>query len=256
MATDIYRRVSELAADKRKNMSPKQFFESDEYTLYLKKKAENIISGSFHELRRQGFNVREKEEKKLIRSLNVVSVWDPNSTDTAYCEHSPYGYTIFINTGNDLILRAQDLDAMHWCVTGLLYHEIGHLLYTDYPSLRAWTNQKNDEYNEKALNAFSYFAKTAMNDYTMEDIDPEQLINHYIRAEVVHTKVPSNKDPNKEVTFANLGDKSPADGFDTEPVARALTLGNGNNAAPKAAPKTQTASAPAKTGLDIDALLG
>ena len=95
---------------------------------------------------------------------------------------------------------------------------------------------KNDEYNEKALNAFSYFAKTAMNDYTMEDIDPEQLINHYIRAEVVHTKVPSNKDPNKEVTFANLGDKSPADGFDTEPVARALTLGNGNNAAPKAAP--------------------
>lgn len=98
--------------------------------------------------------------------------------------------------------------------------------------------------------------KTAMNDYTMEDIDPEQLINHYIRAEVVHTKVPSNKDPNKEVTFANLGDKSPADGFDTEPVARALTLGNGNNAAPKAAPKTQTASAPAKTGLDIDALLG
>lgn len=141
MATDIYRRVSELAADKRKNMSPKQFFESDEYTLYLKKKAENIISGSFHELRRQGFNVSEKEEKKLIRSLNVVSVWDPNSTDTAYCEHSPYGYTIFINTGNDLILRAQDLDAMHWCVTGLLYHEIGHLLYTDYPSLRAWTNQ-------------------------------------------------------------------------------------------------------------------
>ena len=34
---------------------------------------------------------------------------------------------------------------------------------------------KNDEYNEKALNAFSYFAKTAMNDYTMEDIDPEPV---------------------------------------------------------------------------------
>lgn len=141
MATDIYRRVSELAADKRKNMSPKKFFESGEYALYLKKKAANIISGSFHELRKQGFNVSEQEEKKIIRSLNVVSVWDPNSTDTAYCEHSPYGYTIFINTGNDLILRAQDLDAMHWCVTGLLYHEIGHLLYTDYPSLRAWMNQ-------------------------------------------------------------------------------------------------------------------
>lgn len=116
---------------------------------------------------------------------------------------------------------------------------------------------KNDEYNEKALDAFSYFAKTAMNDYTMEDIDPEQLIDHYICAEVVHTTVPSNKNPNKEVTFANLGDKCPADGFDTEPVARALTLGRGgNNTAPKAASKAQTASASAKTGLDIDALLG
>ncbi len=95
-----------------------------------------------------------------------------------------------------------------------------------------------------------------MNDYTMEDIDPEQLINHYIRAEVVHTKFRATKTRTREVTFANLGDKSPADGFDTESVARALTLGSGNNAAPKAAPKTQTASAPVKTGLDIDALLG
>ena len=111
-----------------------------------------------------------------------------------------------------------------------------------------------EEQREEALKVEKY-AKTAMNDYTMEDIDPKQLINHYIRAEIVHTKVPSNKDPNKEVTFANFGDKSPADGFDTEPVARALTLGNGNNTAPKATPKTQTASAPAKTGLDIDALL-
>lgn len=84
---------------------------------------------------------------------------------------------------------------------------------------------KNDELNEKALNAFSYFAKTAMGDFELEDIEPSELIDHYIEAEVVHTKVPSNKDPDKTVTFANLGDKSPADGFDEEPVARALTLG-------------------------------
>lgn len=110
-----------------------------------------------------------------------------------------------------------------------------------------------DEYNEGALNAFSFFAKTAMNDFTMEDIDPAQLINHYIRAEVLHTKTPSKKDPTKMVTFANLGDKSPADGFDTEPVARALELGNKNSA--PAQPR-KAASAPASTGLDIDALLG
>lgn len=116
---------------------------------------------------------------------------------------------------------------------------------------------KNDEPNEKALNAFSYFAKTAMGDYTLEDIDPMELIDHFIEAEVVHTKLPSNKDPNKTVTFANLGDKAPAEYFDTEPVSRALTLGKDKNAA-LAPQKQATAPAPAspKKGLDLDALLG
>ena len=121
---------------------------------------------------------------------------------------------------------------------------------------------KNDELNEKALNAFSYFAKTAMGDFSLEDIDPEELIDHFICAEVVHTKLPSNKDPNKTVTFANLGDKSPAEYFDTDPVARALTIGKegASAAAPqKTAPAAQTAPAQAAQvtkGLDLNALLG
>jgi hypothetical protein len=117
---------------------------------------------------------------------------------------------------------------------------------------------QNDEFDEKALNAFSYFAKTAMNDYSLEDVDPEELIDHYIRAEVVHTKLPSTKDPSKTVTFANLGDKSPADGFDTEATSRALTLGRENSGkAPAAtAPKQSTPAAESKKGLDLDSLLG
>ena len=126
---------------------------------------------------------------------------------------------------------------------------------------RFFIKDANDEFNEKALNAFSYFAKTAMNDYELEDIDPEELIDHYIWAEVVHTKVPSNKDPNKEVTFANLGDKAPADGFDTEPVSRALTIGRGDEkpkttAKPAAKPAKKAAPSTAKKGLDLDSLLG
>ena len=116
----------------------------------------------------------------------------------------------------------------------------------------------NDEPNEKALNAFSYFAKTAMGDFELEDIDPAELIDHYIEAEVIHTKLPSNKDPNKTVTFANLGDKSPADGFDEEPVARALTLGKdskGNKTAPATQPAQKPTSKPTG-GLDLDSLLG
>ena len=117
----------------------------------------------------------------------------------------------------------------------------------------------NGEPNEKALNAFSDFAKTVMGDFSLEDIDPAELVDHFICAEVVHTKLPSNKDPTKMVTFANLGDKSPAEYFDTEPVARALTLGKeGTSPAPKAATAAPApANAPtAAKGLDLDALLG
>ena len=121
---------------------------------------------------------------------------------------------------------------------------------------------QNDEINEKALNAFSFFAKTAMNDFSLEDVDPEELIDHYIRAEVVHTQLPSRKDPTKNVTFANLGDKSPADGFDTEPVARALSMiGEEGGTAPQQKPQAHVAQTPSpaaepKKGLDLDTLLG
>ncbi len=110
---------------------------------------------------------------------------------------------------------------------------------------------QNDEINEKALNAFSYFAKTIMNDFSLEDIDPEELINHYIRAEIIHMHAPSRKDPTKNVTFVNIGDKSPADYFDTEPVARALSM-TGDN---PSAMVSQSPVEPTK-GLDLDSLLG
>ena len=109
----------------------------------------------------------------------------------------------------------------------------------------------NDEPNEKALNAFSFFAKTALNDFTVTDIDHTDLINHYIRATVIHTKQPSRTDPTKTVTFANLDrDKTPADGFDKTPVPEALTMGSEK---PIQKPVQAAQSAPA---LDLDSLLG
>ena len=86
--------------------------------------------------------------------------------------------------------------------------------------------------NEKALGAFSFFAKTALNNFDIEDVDPEELVGHYLKAEVIHNKVPSTKDPSKMMTFVNLGSKSPADGFEGAPASK-----------PKA-------------GLDLSALLG
>ena len=72
--------------------------------------------------------------------------------------------------------------------------------------------------NEKALGAFSFFAKTALNNFDIEDVDPEELVGHYLRAEVIHNKVPSTKDPSKMMTFVNLGSTSPAAGFEGAPA--------------------------------------
>ena len=85
-------------------------------------------------------------------------------------------------------------------------------------------NQDNTP-NDRALSAFSFFAKTAMNDFDMEDVDPAELVGHYIRAEVIHKQVPSRNDPTKMTTFVNLGDKSPADGFEGAPAASTKPAG-------------------------------
>ena len=87
--------------------------------------------------------------------------------------------------------------------------------------------------NDRAMNAFSFFAKTALNDFDIEDVDPEELIGHYLKAEIVHRTQPNRNDPTKTVTFVNLGKKSPADGFE-----------GGAAAQPKA------------SGIDLSALLG
>ena len=104
----------------------------------------------------------------------------------------------------------------------------------------------NGSVNEKACNAFSYFAKTALNDFSLEEIDHNDLVGHYIKAEVVHTITPSTKDPSKTMTFANLTNKWVADGFDTTPVSKALTLGTET---------TETTEVKETKGLDLDSLL-
>ena len=68
--------------------------------------------------------------------------------------------------------------------------------------------------NQGALNAFTYMVKTAMQDWSIQEIDHKTLIGKYIKCEVKHNVVPSKKDPNKTLTFVNLGNKYKADGFE------------------------------------------
>ena len=90
--------------------------------------------------------------------------------------------------------------------------------------------------NEGACNAFSYFARMALNDTSRDAIDPSELVDRYVGSEVKHTVQPNKNDPTKTVTFANLtGEKWAASGFETSETSD---------------------TPPTSTGLDLNALLG
>lgn len=74
---------------------------------------------------------------------------------------------------------------------------------------------KSGEVNEGALRAFSYFAKTALNNYNLDEIDETDLIGCYITATVKHEEYNyTNKDgEEKSGKSARLNDYTVAYGF-------------------------------------------
>lgn len=72
---------------------------------------------------------------------------------------------------------------------------------------------KSGEINDGALRAFSYFAKTALNNYSLDEIDEQDLVGCYITATVKHEEFESNKEPGKMLKSARLSDYAVAVGF-------------------------------------------
>lgn len=110
---------------------------------------------------------------------------------------------------------------------------------------------KDGEPNQGGLNAFSYFAKVALNDFNLTEIDHEDLVGRFIRCEVDHEEVESNRNPGKMLKFVRLGDKESADGFDEEPAAP--TPAKKEKAAEKPA---TTAKSGGKKPFDLNSILG
>jgi len=110
--------------------------------------------------------------------------------------------------------------------------------------------------NDTAYSLFSWLARSAMGDRMITTVDPEKLVNKYIKANVTHSHVPSREVPGETVTFVNLRNYEHADGFTETPTERAMTLGNMDRTAPEP-PKEEPPKevvAP-KTAADLMALL-
>lgn len=94
----------------------------------------------------------------------------------------------------------------------------------------------NGEPNETARSVFSLFAKIALQNFDLEEIDHEDLVGCFIKCEVTHDVQPNKNDPSKNITFSRLGNKAQANGFEDEETAPAVPT-----------PKKTTPVAPAKT---------
>ena len=109
---------------------------------------------------------------------------------------------------------------------------------------------KDGEPNQGGLNAFSYFAKVALNDFSLSEIDHEDLIGCFIRCDVEHEEVESNRNPGKMLKFARLGDKESADGYDEAPAPAA------KQSPAKTTAPTQGKPAGGKKPFDLNSILG
>lgn len=70
--------------------------------------------------------------------------------------------------------------------------------------------------NTGAYNAFSFFAKTALNDMSLSEIDHEDLVGCYLDCLFEHETVDNKNKPGQTVTFARIVEKSPSAGWDED----------------------------------------
>lgn len=100
--------------------------------------------------------------------------------------------------------------------------------------------------NEGAYNAFSYFAKTALNNFDLTEIDHSDLIGHFIECDVEHDVQENKNKPGQSITFVRLTGKRPSEGW-----------GGSDNTVTTPAAKTALAASQTapKTPMDLAALL-
>lgn len=84
--------------------------------------------------------------------------------------------------------------------------------------------KNNGEVNEGALKAFSYFAKTALNNFSLDEIDEQDIVGCYITATVKHEEYSYERDgETKSGKSARLNDYAVAVGFGSGSKSEAPT---------------------------------
>jgi len=156
----------------------------------------------------------------------------------------PEGETVLYVTGVDYDEKWGKIE-IHFINADGSKHSERYKIYKD-----------NGDLNEPALNAFSWIARTILNDPSVEEIDPKSLAGHYVACTVYHEQYTGND--GKARTYAHIKDYDAADAFDRpmNDKARGIIGGKGIIHAPKVA-QVEQSEAPVKNDeeFDIDSFL-
>lgn len=133
---DVYGRIQDYIEEMKGDW--KTLFLSDAMGSFLRHYAENIFLGVFESLQLQGAMISPSLLETEMKRMKIERIFDPNSPiDTAGTASMNSHFTIVINGCGVLVNHADTVEEKFEIVTGLLVHEVGHRLFTDFPTGKA-----------------------------------------------------------------------------------------------------------------------
>lgn len=108
-----HKKIHRLIADEKSKITDEELFSSKAYAAYL-------------------MDIAEVATNRYKRKVKVRTAWDERpGADIAYTDNR----MIYINCGNCITSDYPTRELKHISLIGLVGHEIGHILYTDFASL-------------------------------------------------------------------------------------------------------------------------
>ena len=166
MARVNHKLVKQRLNEQRSKISDRQFFSS------------RLLAGHFEDLA-----AAQTRRYRYNRRVRVNLYWKPREKHVASTDNM----LIRINAGNSMVTKVKGRENRYQIVCGMLAHELGHVLYTDFLAAQTHTNYLGsyrwypyppdlkttaDARNEKA---FWNYVKT-----DPKNLEMVQMVSHYI----------------------------------------------------------------------------
>lgn len=132
-------RVNELIYEEKKKLSDEKFFKSGPFEEMVIRKLKNVITGCCDYMQEQGFAIDRMRERRIKEELGLDIVFEPGNELTAYATMMRGRMFIKMNPGNEIIQRIATREERYIAALGLGYHELGHVLYSNFPSMKKWS---------------------------------------------------------------------------------------------------------------------